>query len=169
MSIPDPSIAECLTKTSAALQSVLGAILDVEKRSAPTRPPLELLREITTSAAWTWLQPLYGLIADIDHALADSDPLPVGEVAAIGAHARALLSGNALSGERAFLERYRPLLQADPAVAVAHAQALQALQKMPPEATSEAERLHAHHQWNERRAHLRAVGRKASRRTRPNS
>jgi hypothetical protein len=60
MSIPDPSIAGCLTKTSVALQSVLGAILDVEKRGALTRSPLERLREITTSAEWTWLEPLYG-------------------------------------------------------------------------------------------------------------
>ena len=69
-----------------------------------------------------------------------------------------MLSGSALSGERAFLERYRALLQADPAVAIAHSQAVQALRTLPPEAASEAERLNAHHQWNERRAHLRAVG-----------
>jgi len=168
MSIPDPAIAERLKSTSAALQSVLGAIIDGEKRRAPTRSPLELLREITTSAEWAWLQPLYALIADIDQALADTEPLPTSEVAAVGAHARSLLSGGTSSAERAFIDRYQPLIQADPAVAIAHSQALRTIRTLPPEAVGEAERLHAHHQWNERRVHLRTAGRTTLRRTRPN-
>jgi len=157
MSISDSSLSAALRESSDALQSVLRAILEVERHYAPPLSPLEFLREITTSSEWAWLQPLYGLIADIDHALAGKDEtLPASEVAAIGAHARTLLSGPAVGGERAFLERYRSLLQHDTSIAIAHAQALQALRDLPPEATSEAERLHAHHQWNERRAHWRA-------------
>jgi hypothetical protein len=38
-------------------------------------------------------------------------------------------------------------LQTDPEVAIAHGRALQALRRLPPEADTEAERLHARHQW----------------------
>src|SRR5205807_1739362 len=94
-----------------------------------------------TSPEWAWLQPLYRLIADVDHALAYADDLPASESAAIGAHARELLTGGGAPAEQPFLEHYRALLQTDPGVAMAHAAALRALQ--------------ARHQWNERRRFLR--------------
>lgn len=97
---------------------------------------------------------LYRLIADIDHATRDPE-LPATEVAAIGAHARAFLSGAGTPVEEAFLVRYRQLLQAEPAVTMAHGAALRALRQLPPEPDSEAARLHAHHQWNMRRKHAR--------------
>ena len=61
-----------------------------------------------------------------------------------------------MPAEQEFLSHYRALLQTDPAVAMAHAAALLALRALPPEAANEAERLHARHQWNERRRFLRA-------------
>jgi hypothetical protein len=146
---------QSLRDGSAALQGVLGALLEAERHFAPPASPLERLQQITTSPEWAWLQPLYRLIADIDHALAYAQDLPASESAAIGAHARELLSGGGTPAEEAFLEHYRALLQTDPAVAMAHAAALRALQTLPPEAASQAERLHARHQWNERRRFLR--------------
>lgn len=146
---------ERLREASTALQAVLGALLEAERRRAPPASPLERLREITTDPAWAWLRPLYGLIADVDHALAYARDLPASEAAAIGAHARELLSGGGAGADREFLEHYRPLLQADPALTMAHAAALAALGALPAEADSEAERLHARHQWNERRRFLR--------------
>jgi hypothetical protein len=113
------------------------------------------LQQITTSPEWAWLQPLYRLIADLDHALAYAKDLPASESAAIAAHARELLTGGGTASEQAFLEHYRALLQSDPAVAMAHAAALRALQALPPEPTNQSERLHARHQWNERRRFLR--------------
>lgn len=142
---------ESLRESSVALQGVLGALLEAERQLAPPASPLERLQQITTSPEWAWLQPLYRLIADVDHALAYAQDLPASESAAIGAHARELLSGGGASAEQAFLEHYRALLQSDPAVAMAHAAALRALQALPPEPASQAERLHARHQWNERR------------------
>jgi hypothetical protein len=62
-----------------------------------------------------------------------------------------LLTGGGGAGEQAFLDHYRALLQTDPAVAIAHAAALRALQALPPEPTNQSEKLHARHQWNERR------------------
>jgi hypothetical protein len=143
-----------LAAASSALRDVLGAIIRSEQQYVPARSPLALLHQIGNDPAWAWLQPLYRLVADIDHAATDA--LPATEVAAIGAHARALLSGSGAPVEQAFLQRYRPLLQSEPAVAMAHGAALRALQTLPPEPDTEAERLHAHHQWNMRRKHLRA-------------
>lgn len=147
--------SEALADSSSALQRVLRAILDAEKRSLGMTSPLELVQAITTDPEWAWIRPLYALIADIDHAQATDDGLPATEVAAIGAHARALLSGTGAPIEHAFLERYRALLQLNPDVAIAHGAAVQALKKLPPEADTEFERLRARHQWNERRQHQR--------------
>jgi hypothetical protein len=144
-----------LRNSSTALQAVLGAVLEAERRFAPPASPLERLRQITTSPEWEWLQPLYRLIADIDHALAYANDLPASETAAIGAHARELLSGTGAPSEQPFVEHYRGLLQADPAVAIAHGAALLSLQALPPEPTNQSEKLHARHQWNERRRYLR--------------
>jgi len=146
---------QALRHASSALQAVLGAVLEAERRFGPPSTPIERLRRITQDAEWAWLRPLYGMIADIDHALAYAEALPASEAAAIGAHARALLTGGEAPIEHDFLERYRSLLQADPAVTMAHAAALRALQALPPEADTAAERLHARHQWNERRRFLR--------------
>ncbi|MGO9803768.1 MAG: hypothetical protein ACLPTM_08730 [Steroidobacteraceae bacterium] len=146
---------ESLQAASAALQTVLGALLEAERRLAPPASPLERLQQITTDPAWAWLQALTGLIADVDHALAYVRDLPESEAAAIGAHARELLSGGGGPTEQQFLEHYRGLLQTDPAVAMAHAGALRALGTLPPEAGNQSERLHARHQWNERRRFLR--------------
>ena len=117
-----------LHDTSEALQGVLGALLEAERHFSPPVSPLERLKQITTSPEWAWLQPLYRLIADIDHALAYAQDLPADEAAAIGAHARELLTGGGAAAEAAFLEHYRPLLQSAPAVAMAHAAALRTLQ-----------------------------------------
>lgn len=144
-----------LRETSAALQAVLRAVLEAENHFAPPATPLERLRRITQDPDWAWLRPLYGSIADIDHALAYAHDLPASEAAAIGAHIRELLSGVAAPSDEAFLQRYRALLQADPAVTMAHAAALRAVQALPAEADSQSERLHARHQWNERRRFLR--------------
>jgi hypothetical protein len=153
---PEHPWLEALRGSSTALQAVLGALVEAEGRFQPPASPLERLHQIQTSPEWAWLQPLYRLIADIDHAVAYAADLPASESAAIGAHARELLSGSGASSEQAFLDHYRGLLQADPAVAIAHMQALRALQALPPESTNESERLHTRHQWNERRRYLRS-------------
>lgn len=143
-----------LAASSAALRDVLGAIIRTEQQYSPSQSPLALLNAITTSSEWAWLQPLYRLIADIDHA-ADDPELPATEIAAMGAHARSMLSGTGEAIEHDFLERYRTLMQDDPDIAIAHSVALRALKNLPPEPDTEAERLHAHHQWAMRRKHQR--------------
>jgi hypothetical protein len=143
-----------LNDASRALSSLLGVVIAVERRFGSEQSPLALLRQITDDPEWQWLRPLYQLIADIDHAAHEGD-LPATEVAAIGGHARTLLSGVGAPIEQAFLDRYRALLQTDPEVAIAHSAALQSLRKLPAEPESEAERLHARHQWAMRCKHRR--------------
>ena len=154
MNSPDTAYLQSLENASRAMRGLLGVIISVERRFGSEQSPLALLRQITTDPEWAWLQPLYQLIADIDHASHDGE-LPISEVAAIGSHAMALLSGVGVPIEEQFLERYRALLQTDPEVAIAHGAAMQALRKLPPEADTEAERLHARHQWAMRRKHQR--------------
>jgi hypothetical protein len=148
-----------LKKSSAALQDVLGAILRAETLTSPLASPLERLQQITADAEWAWLRPLYQLIADVDHAVARNDDLQATEAAAIGAQIRELLSGSDAFAPTGFLSEYRALLQADPRVAMAHSAALRASQELPPEPVNESERLHARHQWNERRRLMRSAPR----------
>jgi hypothetical protein len=145
-----------LATSSAALRDVLGAIIRSERQYQPSQSPFALLQQITRDPQWQWLQPLYQLIADIDHA-SHEETLPPTEIAAIGAHARALLSGTGAPVEQGFLDRYRVLLQSEPEVAMAHGVALRTLQQLPPEPDTESERLHAHHQWAARRKHQRQI------------
>src|SRR5256885_14735141 len=99
---------DSLRESSAALQGVLGALLEAERHFAPPASPLERLRQITTSPEWAWLQPLYRLIADVDHALAYPDDLPASESAAIGAHARELLTGGGGPARPAVRQHHTP-------------------------------------------------------------
>src|SRR2546423_4513110 len=124
---------DSLRESSAALQGVLGALLEAERHFAPPASPLERLRQITTSPEWAWLQPLYRLIADVDHALAYADDLPASESAAIGAHARELLTGGGAPPGQPFLEHHRALLPTRPAAALGHAPAPRALRGPPAE------------------------------------
>jgi hypothetical protein len=145
-----------LKESSAALQDVLAAVLRAETLTSPLASPLERLQQIAADAEWVWLRPLYQLIADIDHVLAKYDDLQVAEAAAIGTQIRELLSGGDAFAPADFLREYRKLIQADPRVAMAHSAALRASQGLPPEPANESERLHARHQWNERRRLMRA-------------
>ena len=154
MTRSDSPDLQALEEASRALRGLLGVLIAVERKFGRQQSPLALLRQIMEDPEWEWLRPLYQLIADVDHALHEGD-LPVSEIAAIGAHAVALLSGVGAAVEQAFLDRYRALLQTDPEVAIAHSTALQAIRKLPPEADSEAERLHARHQWAMRCKHRR--------------
>lgn len=154
MTQSDTAHLRALDDASRALRGLLGVIIAVERRFGNHQSPLALLRQIMDDPEWQWLRPLYQLIADIDHAAHESD-MPATEVAVIGGHALALLSGSVAPIEQSFLDRYRALLQTDPEVAIAHAVALQALRKLPPEADSESERLHARHQWAMRCKHRR--------------
>jgi hypothetical protein len=149
-----------LRAASTALQELLGALLRAESQFMPPASPLERLQRIAgEDPEWAWLQPLYRLIADIDHALAHESDLPAGEAAAIGAHIRELLSGGGAGAEEAFLAHHRALMQSDPAVAMAHSAVLRTLQALPAESLDQVERLHARDQWNERRRFLRAAPR----------
>ncbi|MFL6600477.1 MAG: hypothetical protein ACJ8R9_04035 [Steroidobacteraceae bacterium] len=145
-----------LKESSAALQGVLAAVLRAESLTSPQASPLERLQQIAADPQWVWLRPLYQLIADIDHVVAKHKDMPAAEAAVIGAQIKELLSTSEAPAQAEFLRQYRVLLQADPGVAMAHAAALRAIQGVPAEPADESERLHARHQWNERRRLMRA-------------
>src|SRR4030088_286183 len=111
---PDHPWLDSLRESSAALQGVLGALLEAERQFAPPASPLERLRQITTSPEWAWLQPLYRLIADVDHALAYANDLPASESAAIGAHARELLTGGGAAAQPPVLRASRAVRRSPP-------------------------------------------------------
>ncbi len=145
-----------IEESSAALRGVLAAVLRAETLTSPLASPMERLHQIAADPEWVWLRPLYQLIADVDHAIAKFDRLPEAEAAAIGAQIKELLSGGSPPVHEEFLREYRMLLQAHPAVAIAHAAALRSIQALPQESKDESERLHAQHQWNERRRLMRS-------------
>src|SRR5437667_11793666 len=95
---------DSLRESSAALQGVLGALLEAERHFAPPASPLERLRQLTTSPEWAWLQPLYRLIADADHALPYAVDPPESERPAIGPRARQLLAGGGGRAEQPSLD-----------------------------------------------------------------
>lgn len=163
-----------LTAASRSLRGLLGVIIAVERRFGHEQSPLALLQQIMNDARWAWLQPLYRLIVDIDHAT-DREPPGGEQLATMGQFAQDLLTGRlarVLDGEAEaedavgfqvdalaaqdvehaaeaalFVTRYRELLQADPEVAIAHAAALQALRHLPALEVTAERRRQLYRQW----------------------
>ena len=103
---------DALRDSSTALQGVLGALLEAERHFAPPASPLERLQQITTSPEWAWLQPLYRLIADLDHALAHVQR-PAGERERGDRCARARAADRRGRRRRAGISRALPRAAAD--------------------------------------------------------
>lgn len=160
MTEPIPPWHPPLAATSRALLELLRAILGWETQFRAASP-LQVLSDITAGGELAWVRPLTALIADVDHALERPQSLSERHAGAIGADVRRLLGADPAvdEGSAEFLEKYRPLLQATPAIAIAHGAALRAARALPSESDDETERLHARHAWNELRRHHRSVPR----------
>lgn len=87
--------------------------------------PTQLLRLIQEDPFFAWLKPITSLIVDIDE-MARTDFTP-DEAEAIGNRLDALFGGNAAPD---FAERYLPLLQREVDVAIGHAAARRALDRL---------------------------------------
>ena len=147
-----------LEDVSRKLQQLYAAVLQAERRFAPSGAGLELLDRLMNDPAWAWLRPLSTLIAEVDHALAQDAELSELEGAAAAAHIRGLIFGEGDAVDQEFLTHYRSLLQLDHALASTHGELRALLKKLPQESPNESERLHARHQWAMRRKH-RPAGR----------
>ncbi len=148
-----PDFTTQLRELSDALQSLHGAVLAVERQFDPTLAGVAGMDRLAHDPAWAWLRRISSLIADVDHVLASREPLTEYEVAAVGAHARALLFGQGEPVDAEFLARYRPLLQMSAELASLHGGLRRLLDSFPAEADNESERLHARHVWAERCKH----------------
>lgn len=144
-----------LDAVSRKLQELYGLVLKAERSVVPSPGGLDLLDSLMNDPAWAWLRPLSALIAQIDHALAQSGTVLEYEQAAAAAHVRGLLFGEGDLRHEDFLKRYRPLLQLDPELASLHGELRQLLKAFPEESGNESERLHARHQWAMRCRHRR--------------
>lgn len=146
-----PGVLESrLRELSALLQRIHAAILEVEKEFDPTLTGWQGVNRLANDPAWSWLRKLSALIADIDHVLAQKQPVTEYEVAAVGAEVRSAVFGTGDAPDQLFLERYRPLLQQSTGLMVAHGELKLLLESFPQEAGNESERLHARHVWAER-------------------
>lgn len=143
-----------LEAVSRGLQEVHRQILDAEGPYIPGRKGLALLDRLINDPEWSWLRALSKLIADLDEALAAPRELTPGDAAAAAGHARALVFGLGEPRDEAFLNRYRPLLQASPALAAAHGELKRLLDALPAEPVNESEKLHARHVWAMRCKHI---------------
>jgi hypothetical protein len=142
-----------LDAVSRKLQQLHALVLKAERSVAPSPGGLELMDRLMNDPAWAWLRPLSALIAEIDHALAQSGAVLEYEQAAAAAHIRGLLFGEGDLRHEDFLKRYRPLMQLDPELASVHGELRQLMKAFPTEPENEAERLHARHQWAMRCKH----------------
>ena len=142
-----------LEQVSRKLQELYSAVLDAERRFAPSGAGLALLDRLMNDPAWAWLRPLSSLIAEVDHALAQEGELSATEAAAAAAHIRGLIFGEGDLVDTAFLTYYRSLLQLDPRLASTHGELRKLVKELPAEALNESERLHARHQWAMRCKH----------------
>jgi hypothetical protein len=140
------------------LQQLYGLILRTEQEFASGPGGLALLDRLVNDPAWAWLRPLSLLTAEIDHVLAQSQAPTEYDHAVVAAHTRGLLSGEGELRDDTFLERYRALLQLNPAIASAHGDVKALLRAAPSESANEAERLHARHQWAMRAQHRNPRG-----------
>jgi hypothetical protein len=147
-----------LEDVSRKLQQLYSAVLNAERRFAPSGAGLALLDRLVNDPAWAWLRPLSSLIAEVDHALAQDAELSDLEGAAAAAHVRGLIFGEGDLIDSEFLTHYRSLLQLDHTLASTHGELRQLLKLLPQESPNESERLHARHQWAMRRKH-RPAGR----------
>jgi len=142
-----------LEEVSRKLQALHAAVLNAERRFAPSGAGLALLDRLVNDPAWAWLRPLSALIAEVDHALAQNAELSAMEGAAAAAHIRGLIFGEGDLVDEAFVTHYRSLLQLDPALASTHGELRNLMKALPDESPNESERLHARHQWAMRRKH----------------
>lgn len=148
-------------KLVRALRELHGTLLerarsDYERAHEVTLGAGELLKLLTTDAAFAWLRSLSELMVDLD-VIHDSEPAHQAELAtAIRAAVEHVLAApKASDTATSFAQYYWPYVHSDPHVAMAHAGVKQALVAWPlsPEADAAA-LLHGRHRIAERARHL---------------
>lgn len=144
-----------LERLSRKLNELYALVLETERQFHPGIGGMALLDRLLKDPEWAWLRPLSRLIADMDHVLAQRDPITKHEHAVAATHIRGLVFNAGEFIDEGFLARYRPLLQLNPALVSTHGELKALLNESPYEPADEAERLHSRHVWTIRREHKR--------------
>jgi hypothetical protein len=155
MAVPESEHKPALLEAAAALREVHRVLVRVarfayERDVGPVGGPGHLLRLLTEDPYFAWLHPMSELIVDLDSLLAQ-ELLPPGTVAGV----RMEIDRLARAGGSPFWEKYAPLLQSEPQVAVAHGRLRQAI-KVLPEAADEP---HERKEWQAPRVHAKRSSR----------
>ncbi|HEX3139324.1 MAG TPA: hypothetical protein VHQ87_04685 [Rhizobacter sp.] len=139
--------AEALREVHRAL--VRAMRFKYEAEVGPVGGPGHLLRLLTEEPYFAWLHPMSELIVDLDSLLAQ-ELLPPGTVTGVRQEVDRLTAAGG-----PFWEKYQPLLQSDPQVAVQHGRLRQALKALPPGASE----VHQRQSWVTPRVHTKRKSR----------
>lgn len=135
-----------LDALSSRLRDLYSRIVELERAFQPRETGLALMDRMTNDPTWAWLRPLSRLIAEIDHVLAGPD-VGDSELAVAAAQVKGLVNGEGDLKNTEFLDRYRSLLQLDPALTTLHGDVRRALSQFPTESEDLSERRQARDQW----------------------
>lgn len=128
---------------------------DVEQQRQTVIMPGEWLRLLTGDAQFAWLRSLSELMVDLDVFL-EADPAPADDdLSAIRGEIERLIAPSTVPGtESDFTRHYWRYVHDEPAVAIAHGEIRQALDRLPaPADVDEGDALHQRHGWTEARRH----------------
>ena len=144
-----------LLEAATALREIHRALVQAvrsayEREVGPAGGPGQMLRLLTEDPYFAWLHPMSELIVDLDSLLAQ-ELLPRGTVAAV----RMEIDRLTQPSDSPFWEKYAPLLQADPAVVMAHGHLRRTLNALP----ESKEHLHQRKQWIAPRVHAKRKSR----------
>ncbi|HET8692979.1 MAG TPA: hypothetical protein VFM30_12680 [Steroidobacteraceae bacterium] len=120
-----------LESISRALQDLHRKILEAEGAFLPGRSALTLLDRLLNDPEWAWLRPVSHLITDLDESLAGKPEVTTIDAQAAAVRVRALVFGVGEPRDKAFLERYRPLLQESAPLASAHGELKGRIEALP--------------------------------------
>lgn len=141
-----PGSKDQLETLSRRLRDLYSRIVEVEREFQPRETGLALMDRMTNDPAWAWLRPLSRLIAEIDHVSAGPE-VGDSELAVAAAQVKGLVSGEGDLKNSEFLDRYRSLLQLDPALTTLHGEVRRSLSRFPTESEDVSERRQARDQW----------------------
>jgi len=140
-----------LLEAATALREVHRALVQAvrgnyEREVGPAGGPGQMLRLLTEDPYFAWLHPMSELIVDLDSLLAQ-ELLPKGTVSAVRLEINRLTQAS----DAPFWEKYAPLLQADPAVVMAHGHLRRTVNALP----ESKEGPHERKQWIAPRVHAK--------------
>src|SRR5262249_369905 len=91
MTEPKTTDAVHLEPLSRQVNELYALVLETERQFHPGVAGMALLDRLLKDPEWAWLRPLSRLIADMDHVLAQKEPITKHEHAVAATHIRGLI------------------------------------------------------------------------------